>query len=83
VFGLADSALSLWIMIRFGVLPMIVADFVSLVLRAFPLTTDFSAWYSGATLFALGTVLVLAIWSFRVALAGRPLLQDEFLGTSD
>jgi hypothetical protein len=43
------------------------------------MTTEFSAWYSGATLLAVGTVLVLAIWSFRVALAGRPLLRDEFL----
>jgi hypothetical protein len=28
------------------------------------------------------TVLALAIWSFRVMLAGRPLLRDELLKNS-
>jgi hypothetical protein len=28
------------------------------------------------------TVLALALWSFRVALAGRPLLRDELLKNS-
>ena len=58
---------------------MIVAGFVAQVLVAFPLTFDLSAWYSEASLFALGTVLVLAVWSFRVALAGRSVLRDELL----
>jgi hypothetical protein len=82
VFALPVYALSLWILIRFGVLPMVVASFVNGVLMTFPITTSFSAWYGGATLFALATVFLLAIWSFRVALAGRTLLQDEFLGMS-
>jgi hypothetical protein len=82
VFEVPVAVLSLWILIRLGVLPMIVANFVVTVLTSFPLTTNFNAWYSGVTLFALGTVLVLAIWSFGVALAGRPLLQDELLEAS-
>jgi predicted Ser/Thr protein kinase len=81
-FQIPAVALYLWILIRLGVLPLIVVAFVENILFTFPLTTDFSAWYSGATLFALATVLVLAIWSFRVALAGRPLLQNEFLETT-
>jgi len=82
VFAVPSIALYLWILIRLGVLPMVITDFVASVLTTFPLTTDLSAWYSGATLFALATVLVLAIWSFRVALAGRPVLRDEFLEAS-
>ena len=72
----------MWVLIRFGVLTTIVANFVSTVLLTFPITAAFSAWYVTATLFALATVILLAIWSFRVALAGRPVLQDEFLEAS-
>jgi serine/threonine-protein kinase len=71
-----------WIVLRFGLLPMTVAFFVSYVLKGFPLTADFSAWYASTTLFALVTVLTLAVWSYRIALAGRPLLQGEILETS-
>jgi serine/threonine-protein kinase len=82
VFALPVYTLSLWILIRFGVLPMVVANFVSAVLIYFPITADFSAWYSGATWFALATVIILALWSLRTAVAGRPVLHDEFLAAS-
>jgi serine/threonine-protein kinase len=81
-FEIPAAGLFLWILIRLGVLPMIVAQFVVALLTSFPLASDFTAWYSGPTLFALATVLGLAIWSFRVALAGRRVLQDEFLEAS-
>jgi hypothetical protein len=44
-----------------------------------PLTTDFAAWYSGPTLAVLATVIALWLPSFSVALAGRPLFDDELL----
>jgi predicted Ser/Thr protein kinase len=78
-FEVPSALLALWTLTRLGVLPMIVASFVSGILVSFPLTTDLSAWYSEVTLFALATVLALAIWSFRVALAGRPLIGDVLL----
>ena len=78
-FILPVSAVSLLLLIRFGVLSATVATFVASVLTQFPLTTHVSAWYSGPTLLAVSTVLALGIWSFHVALAGRPLLQDEVL----
>ena len=67
----------LWILLRFGVLPMAVGVFVTSVINLFPMTSDFSAWYAGATIIAFATVLVLAAWSFRVALAGRKLWKAE------
>jgi hypothetical protein len=82
-FMLPVSAVSLWALIRFGVLTAIVANFVSRILVTFPMTTDFSAWYAGATLFAVGTVVLLAFLSFRFALAGRRVVQDEFLAATD
>jgi predicted Ser/Thr protein kinase len=82
VFAVPATALSLWILIRLGVLPTIIATYVANLLTLLPLTTDFTAWSAGPTLFVVGTVIVLAIGSFRVALAGRPVLQDEFLEAS-
>jgi hypothetical protein len=33
-------------------------------------------------LFVLATALTLAVWSFAVALAGRPVFEDEWLEKS-
>jgi len=73
-FGLA-----IFILIRFGVLPMMVGVFVSTVLPNFPLTTDVSTWYAGSTMFALASVLALTAYAFYTALAGRPLFKQGFL----
>jgi hypothetical protein len=78
-FILPVATLSLLLLIRFGVLSATVASFVASILTQFPLTTHISAWYSGPTLLAVSAVLALVIWSFHVALAGRPLLRDEVL----
>jgi len=67
-----------WLLIRFGVLPLLAAQVPSAV-TSYPITSDFSAWHGGIALFALGTVVVVALWSFRVALGGRALFKDEFL----
>ena len=78
-FLAVQSGLGLLILIRFGVLPMMLAAFVTDILGVFPLTSDFSAWYAGSSIFAVGSVLILAFWSFRGALAGRQFLNDGFL----
>jgi len=75
----AVTAASLLLLIRFGVLSAAAASFSAAMLTQFPLTTHLSAWYAGPTLLAVGAVLVLGIWSFHVALAGRPLIRDEVL----
>jgi hypothetical protein len=73
------SALPVFILIRFGVLAPIVAFSVSLALTNFPLTTDFSAWYAGSSLFAIASVLALTAYALYTALAGRPLFKAGFL----
>jgi serine/threonine-protein kinase len=67
------------VLIKYGVLPFAAALFTELLLADLPLTTNFSAWYAGATIFAVALVVALAVWSFQVALAGRSLLREEFL----
>jgi hypothetical protein len=79
-FEVPAAAVAVWLLIRWGILPMMVASFIAELTIYTPLTIDLAAWYSGPTLVVLATVLTLAIWSFVVALAGRPLFEDELLG---
>ena len=71
--------LSVWILLRFGVLALFVATIVSLLLGMLPFTLDLSAWYSGGTIVTFLTVVILAVWSFRVALGGRQIWKEDFL----
>jgi serine/threonine-protein kinase len=75
----AITILILWLLIRFGVLPLAVSIVVEYLLDSFPITSDFSAWYAGASILALATVLAIGLWSFRVALGGRELWKEDFL----
>lgn len=72
------AGLLLVVLIRFGLLCLVVALCVWEALNA-PLTTDFSTWYSGITVFTVGIVLLLAGYGFYAALAGRPLFREGFL----
>ena len=53
--GLIDAALGsaifLFVLVRFGLLASIFAEFFVLLGILYPLTSDFSAWYSGVTTF--------------------------------
>jgi hypothetical protein len=69
--------LNLYVLTRFGVLTVIVLNFVQILLRTFPLTTHLSAWYAQSALLAMAGVLALAIYAFHTTLAGRPLWRDE------
>jgi serine/threonine-protein kinase len=65
------------VVVRFGLVALASGIFTADLLANVPLTTDFSAWYAGATLFPLLAVAALAVWGFYTALAGRPLLKEE------
>jgi serine/threonine-protein kinase len=63
---------------RFGVLCTVTWFCILLLLIVFPITTDASVWYfQHGLLTALG-VLALAIYAFRMTLAGRPLWQKQW-----
>ncbi len=64
-------------LMRFGLLSMVVAMYISIFIGSFPLGTDFSVWYVGEILFTIAVVLVLGIFGFRTALAERPLFVEE------
>jgi hypothetical protein len=41
------------------------------------LTNDFGAWYGESSLVVVVMVGALALWAFRTALGGRPLLSAD------
>ncbi|MGA3043881.1 MAG: serine/threonine-protein kinase [Bryobacteraceae bacterium] len=63
------------ILLRFGLLPLIVADLVGGLLSL--VSTDFSAWYAGNTYIVLVLILAITAYAFRTALGGRKLFRDE------
>ena len=60
-----------------GFIALAAAIFCTNLLGGVPLTTDFSAWYFGNTLFPLLSVVALAIWGFYHALAGQKLWSGD------
>jgi hypothetical protein len=71
-FALIVVALSLIVLIRFGLLALFVFNVYSSLLSLLPVTLDFSRWYIGRSLFLLLILIGLAVYGFRAALAGRP-----------
>jgi hypothetical protein len=72
-FGLVQAAAIILVFLRFGLLALVFCNFFGHFLE-FPLTTDSSAWYAGTSLFLLLALAALAVYGFRIALAGQPLL---------
>ena len=73
VFVVVQTAVIL-IALRFGLLTMLIASFVSLLLTLTPITIDSSIPYAHSSWFVVGTVIVLTAYGWHTALAGRPML---------
>jgi hypothetical protein len=73
-FFLVVAAAEIFVFLRFGLLAWVFANYFGHMLE-FPLTTDFSAWYAGTSLFLLLVLAALAVYGFRIALAGRPMFS--------
>jgi serine/threonine-protein kinase len=74
IFGLALAAAGIFVFLRFGLVAWVFANYFAHCLQ-FPLTTDFSAWYAGTSLLVLGVLAGIAVYGFRIALAGRPMFS--------
>jgi eukaryotic-like serine/threonine-protein kinase len=73
-FGLVRAAGFILVFLRFGFLALVIGNFFGHFLE-FTLTTDSSAWYAGTSLFLLLVLASIAIYGFRIALAGRPVFS--------
>jgi hypothetical protein len=78
-FDVLIAALAVLALIRFGILSLMSGVIVLLTLGVFLFAADFSAWYAGSSLFAIGSVLALTAYALYTALAGRPLFKAGFL----
>ena len=65
--------------VRFGLLTMLVASFVSVLLTLVPITIDSSVPYASSSRLIVATVIALAAYGWHTALAGRPMLGAIFL----
>jgi hypothetical protein len=73
-FSLVLAAAEIFVFLRFGLLAWVSANYFGHMLQ-FPLTTDSSAWYAGTSLLVLVVLAALAVYGFRIALAGRPMFS--------
>jgi hypothetical protein len=64
---------------RFGLLAFAFTQFFSAVLAIFSQSFDFSHWYSVRSWFALLVCIALALYGFRRALGGKPILSARAL----
>jgi len=78
LFAAVQSAV-VFAAVRFGVLTMLVASFVSLLLTLMPIGLDPSVPYAFSSRVIVATVLALAVYGWRTALAGRPMFGAFFL----
>jgi serine/threonine-protein kinase len=62
--------------LRLGMFGSIVMIAVTNILGDGLLTTDLSAWYGTSTWIAIVVTIAFALWGYRVATAGQPLLGD-------
>jgi hypothetical protein len=66
------------VLLRFGLLPLVVSAFISPLLDHSPLTMDAASWYAPNSWLVLVFVMGVAVYAFRIALAGRPMLSGAF-----
>ncbi|HEX5966529.1 MAG TPA: serine/threonine-protein kinase, partial [Pyrinomonadaceae bacterium] len=77
-FAFVGAGLLIWVLYRYGLLALIVADFVVHFVIFFPITSDLTAWYAGDFVLALIVTLGLIAFGFYTSLAGQPLFRGAF-----
>ncbi len=71
-------AIAVLIVIRFGLIPLVLAIFTIDMLGNVPFSADVSAWYMTTSILALLSVVAIAGWGFYHSLGGQPLWKlDE------
>jgi hypothetical protein len=79
IFGLTSAGM-VFMLIRFGLLPSIVAMFVAFLTTTIPITIDSSSPYLGSSYLIIGTIVALAAYGLHTALGGRPIFGANLLG---
>jgi predicted Ser/Thr protein kinase len=66
-------SIAVLIVLRFGLIPLAIAIFTVDIVASLPLSADLSAWFMTNSLFALFSVVALAVWGFYHSLGGQPM----------
>ncbi len=72
IVGILVGAVLAFVLVRFGVLALVTADFVLVLLQNFPVAVPFATGYGPAAFFALAILAALLVHALRSILAGRP-----------
>jgi hypothetical protein len=77
LFAVMQTAVVL-VAVRFGLLTLLIAAFVSTLLTLLPVAIDSSAPYASSSRMIVATVVALAAYGWRTALGGRPMFDVAF-----
>ena len=77
--AIVQAVLSLFAMVRFGLLASVMMYFAYLMLAIAPLTYDWRSWHGLGSVAALLTVGALLLFGFQAALARKPLFGRRIL----
>jgi hypothetical protein len=75
-----SAAVTFFLLLRFGLLAIVAMQFFIFTFLFYPVTTDFSAWYAGSTVFALAVAVALTAYAFYISLGGQKLFKGDFIG---
>ena len=70
-------AIAAFVVLRFGFIALAVGIFTVDLLGSVPITTDFSSWYIGGSLFVFVLVAAMAVWGWYTALGGQKLVREN------
>ncbi len=73
----AVYAIAAFVVLRFGFIALALGMFTVDLLLNIPISTNFSSWYMGGSLFVLLTVIGLAVWGAYTALAGQKIWKEN------
>jgi serine/threonine-protein kinase len=79
VYGVVAFAVVIFILKRFGLFCLVVVYTTTFVLSDLVHSVQLSRWYAASTILGVLVVLTLAVYGFRVSLAGRPVFSGAAL----
>jgi hypothetical protein len=76
VINTVGWSMSLFVLLRFGMLAFLFAGLFRNSAGGFAFATDLSSWYFTRSVIPLFLLAILAAWAFYISLAGRSLFAD-------
>jgi serine/threonine-protein kinase len=71
------AGLGVFLLLRYGLVVLIAINALKDFLLDVPRTLDFSLWYAPTGMMALVVAALIAVYGFRISLAGRPVFKGE------